>query len=53
MNINKDRLIWDGNKFCTQNELNNTIKKKNKSIKSWSVNTNKDSRARKQKGICK
>ncbi len=58
-----NRLIWDGGKYYTMEELilkiskekNNKNKKKNKKVKTkeWSVNTEKDSRARSQKGICK
>jgi hypothetical protein len=53
---NQDRLIWDGNRFYTELELNNKVKlKKNKvnKLKNWTVLLNKDNRARSQKGICK
>ena len=55
---NKNRLIFDGNTFYTPGQINKKIKYNSKSkrksnFKKYSLETDKDDRARNQKGICK
>lgn len=61
LNENNDylkRLIWDGEKFFTGSQIEkgkNLRNKRNRKIRipDWDVIPQIDSRARKQKGICK
>lgn len=56
--MKNNRLIFDGDNFYTpeeleiKNNIESSEKRKNKQ-KSWSVTVEKNSKARRMKGICK